>query len=326
MNNRQTEMLRIMMNDSRFNKASEILKNNGLEFTIFSCTEDVLKRLLEGDKKIIEYIKIANDKEIYIEEVERDILEKLNKKDVVEEFFSAFEKRTTERLFLIIGEAGVGKTYTIEKRLPNIYSIPCNKGLDSFTMLFTIDPTTKAFIPTEFQKAMIEGRKVWLDEINELPHDSLMLLQGITDEKQKINLGTINIDIHPDFKIIGTMNPPSETDERTPLGDALLSRAVGLVMELTDDIIMERLKVSKGWLQSVRRLYSYIKQSGMVDVRELTYRDYQRFLSYDFETQLKFKVCMGDISNIKKYNSITETGEYKNLVSAVKSNETNKRS
>ena len=303
----------------QYKKALEIAKANGTDLTIYSATEKVVSDLAKGvNVELIEKIKRANNTQTNIEELE----EPKEKTDEMTAFFEAFDNTSTkERLFLIIGESGVGKTYSLQKRYPEIFSIPCNKGMDAFSFMYTLDLQTKQYVPTEFHKAIIEGRKVWLDEINELPNETLMLLQGITDEKEKINWGTTNIDIHPDFRIIGTMNPPSETDERTPLGDALLGRAVGVVLELTDEIISERIGVSQRWINAVRRLYSYIQQSGMIDVRDLTFRDYQRFAKYNFETQLKFKVCMGDISNIRMYKTLETTGEFKNLVREVKNNE-----
>ncbi len=123
-----------------------------------------------------------------------------------------------------------------------------------------------------------------------------MFIQGLTDEKKRVVIGDELVKISNGFKIIMSLNPPSETDERMPLGDALLGRAVGFVLELTDQIIMKRLKVSEQWLYGVRNLYNHIRNSGMIDMRELSYRDYQRFIKYDFETQFQFKALAGDVN------------------------------
>ena len=87
--------------------------------------------------------------------------------------------------------------------------------------------------------------------------------------------------------------------------------------ELTDELMIERLQVSMSWVNTVRKIYGHIRQSGMIDMRDLNFRDYQRFAKYNFETQLKFKVCMGDVTNIKEYRKIQETGEYAQLIEKV---------
>ena len=156
-----------------------------------------------------------------------------------------------------------------------------------------------------------------MDEGNELPQDTLMFIQGLTDEKKNVVIGDETVEIAKGFKILMSLNPPSETDERMPLGDALLGRAVGIVLELTDEIICKRLNVTENWLYAVRTLYNHIRNSGMIDMRDLNFRDYQRFIKYNFETQLQFKVCMGDVTNIKEFRKIQTTGEYQRLLKRI---------
>jgi hypothetical protein len=141
-----------------------------------------------------------------------------------------------------------------------------------------------------------------------------MLIQGLTDEKKSIVIGDKNIKISPSFRILATMNPPSETDERNSLGDALLGRSVGYILELQDDILISRLGITATWLRMVRELWSVLKANSFIDVRNLDYRDYQKFSRYDFETQLKFKVCQGDIRNIQDYKRVSSTGEFQQRI------------
>jgi hypothetical protein len=201
----------------------------------------------------------------------------------------------------------------------------CNRALDVFSLCYYTDDKERngamASYETPFLKALKSGGQVFLDEMNELPHETLMFIQGITDEKKSVVIGDEVVHISPTFRILGALNPPSETDERTPLGDALLGRAVGHVLELTDDIISQRINKSKKWLSVVRRLHNYVAQSGMIDVRPLSFRDYQRLAKYDFESQFKFKVCMGDVSNIRNYEKLTLTGEYDRLINEVQNAE-----
>ena len=323
----QTEFLSLVMNNKDYNSAQARLKASGSDFTIYSCTEDIIKKVVEtpdGDEfnNLVDLINESNRNEIPIADLsKRKSRKKVNAKEM---FFNAIDdNKNKERLFILLGETGVGKSYLVEERYPNIPQYACNKGLDPYSLCYHMDDKGDGLKPyeTPFLKAVKEGGKVFLDEMNELPHDTLMLIQGITDEKKSMVVGNETISIHEDFKIIAAMNPPSETDERIPLGDALLSRSVGWVLELTDDIIMDRLKVKKQWLTSVRKLFNYVRQSGMLDVRPLSYRDYDRLSKYDFATQFKFKVCMGDISNIRLYETLTETGEFDQMLQEVLDNE-----
>jgi predicted AAA+ superfamily ATPase len=59
----------------------------------------------------------------------------------------------------------------------------------------------------------------------------------------------------------------------------------------------------------------------MIDVSPLSFRDYHSLAKYDFESQFKFKVCMGDVSNIRNYEKLTLTGEYDRLINEVQNAE-----
>jgi hypothetical protein len=323
------QMLHIATNNPNFTVARKILSNYETEFTIFSCSEEMIDKVIELHtkkdeselEKLVELIKESNAKEQDIEEIRFNKERKEKELNVVDDFFKAFENpNTKERLFIIMGETGVGKSYIVEQRYPNIIQYASNKGLDPYSLCYYLadkDGTGLKPYETPFLQAIRKGEHVFLDEGNELPQDTLMFIQGLTDEKRTVVIGDEVVEIAKGFKILMSLNPPSETDERMPLGDALLGRAVGIVLELTDEIICKRLNVTESWLYSVRTLYNHVRNSGMIDMRELNFRDYQRFNKYNFETQFQFKVCMGDVTNIKEFRKIQSTGEYQRLLEKV---------
>lgn len=326
-NKYQSDFMQVVMGNKDYQSALAKIKEHNSDFTMYSCTNEIVKKVMKANKeeleKLVQLINKANAEEKYI----HNIVMREPKADTLNAFFSAFDSDTTkERLFVLMGETGVGKSYIIEERYPNIIQYACNRALDVFSLCYYTDDKERngslAQYETPFLKALKSGGKIFLDEMNELPHETLMFLQGITDEKKSVVIGDEQVKISDKFRILAALNPPSETDERTPLGDALLSRAVGQVLELTDDIICQRLNQTKQWLLSVRKLYNYVSQSGMIDIRPLSFRDYQRFAKYDFESQFKFKVCMGDVSNIRNFEKLSSTGEYVRLINEVEQNAT----
>lgn len=318
----KTDFVSIIMGE-RGVKASTILAKYQTEFSIYSCNPSIVERVI-NDKditEVLELIRESNKQEKDIEEIIFDRTFRKSEKSTLEQFFSAFDNQNTrERLFLLMGETGVGKTYLVENRYPNIPIYACNSSTDPYSLCYYLADTDGSGLKpheTPFLKAVkgeLQDNRVLLDEFNELPHDTLMLIQGLTDEKKSIVIGDKNIKISPSFRILATMNPPSETDERNSLGDALLGRSVGYILELQDDILVSRLGITHEWLNSVRELWALLKANSFIDIRNLDYRDYQKLSRYDFETQLKFKVCQGDIRNIKDYKRVSSTGEFQQRI------------
>lgn len=62
------------------------------------------------------------------------------------------------------------------------------------------------FEPSALQRAMTEGKKIVLDEINLLPFESLRFLQSILDGKSEFEYKGKTIQVADGFEIIGTMN------------------------------------------------------------------------------------------------------------------------
>ncbi len=290
-----------------------------IDLQMYSYYAGISSEILNADheelKELVRQIGLANEKKIDIHTIRRMEKASAEQKDGLEMFFEAFEdKENKKRLFLLIGETGVGKSYTVEKRYPGIIKYACNRALDAFSLLYFWGDNKAGDLglkKTPFHRAVEEGHPVYLDEINELPHETLMLIQGITDEKSDVVFGDKVIPINQNFRIIGTMNPPSETDERIPLGDALLGRAVGHIMTMSDRKIIERLRVNVSWIHAVKKLYNMVATS-MHDARNLDFRDYQKIRMFGID-QLKFKFCVNDIRNISAYERIEATDEYQRL-------------
>lgn len=344
----QAELMDVLSNDKSWEQLEKDLESNGFDtniISIFNYDPKLLrdyvdcKRALKVPNPPQEYIdkskarivmltkafNLANEQKRSIDEVMYELELETQVKDNLGEILSAFESPTNEdRLFLIMGETGVGKTYlTTQRFLSKGYPmIAMNSSMDPFDLMYELmpDPNTKELVqkPTLFHNAIVQGIPVIIDEFNAANHNTKMFIQTLTDKKPYITLGSKMVNIAKGFKILGTMNPPSETDEREPLGDALLGRAITHIIELTDEIICDRLKVSKEWLNGVRELFGYIRNSGFIDVRDLDYRDYDKMVRYDFENQLKSKVCQGDVSNIKLYAQVRSTGEYNQKVMEIR--------
>jgi hypothetical protein len=321
----KTDFISMLMGERGAN-ASKILAQHKTEFSIYSCNPSIVERVLNDNDKteVVELILESNKREKDIEEIIFEKTYRKNDKTLLDRFFDAFDSaKTKERLFLLMGETGVGKTYLVEKRYPEIPVYACNSSTDPYSLCYYLADTDGSGLKpheTPFLKAVkgeLKDNRIILDEFNELPHDTLMFIQGITDEKQSVVVGDKHIRISPQFKLLATMNPPSDTDERNSLGDALLGRSVGFILELEDDILISRLGITQSWLSEIRKLWTLIKANSFIDVRNLDYRDYQKFARYDFETQLKFKICQGDIRNIQDYKRLSATGEYQETIKKI---------
>lgn len=321
---------------TEFENSQKILSRFGTELTIYSYDEKMVADLLTSDNKkqeeIASLIKRANVEKRQIREIIKDEEERKRRNEVmqeeIEEFFNIVDSPDTkQRLFILAGESGTGKTTLVTRRYPDAPVVSCDESLDPYSLFYFLadtdgtglkpheTPLLKALKKKDSKK---DSSIVIMDEINELPSESLMMIRGITDEKKSIVIGKEVVEIDPNFKLICTMNPPSETDERKSLGDALLRRAVGYIVELTDEVLCSRLGVDMSLINAIRRLYNFLRNSGMVDSRDLTYSDYEMFINYNFEAQMKFKLCIGDMQNIAAYNRIKQTQEYNDCVKVIK--------
>lgn len=121
-------------------------------------------------------------------------------------------KKVNQRLELMFGPAGTGKTYKAIENNPKSSIINCHSNMEPQELL-----TKYIFVdgkPVEVKspliEAMEEGKAIILDEISLLSYECLAMLQGYLDGKSSFNL-FINgknetINIKEGFKVIGTMN------------------------------------------------------------------------------------------------------------------------
>lgn len=129
-----------------------------------------------------------------------------------------------KRLDIYFGDPGAGKTTLANKLCTKCVVCSSEMLPDALMQNFDFDEGKAKFKPSDLWIAMEKGETILLDEMNMLPYESLKFLQGITDNKEEISFKGYNIKIHPDFKIIGTMNLRT-AQGCIPLSDALADRA-----------------------------------------------------------------------------------------------------
>lgn len=110
------------------------------------------------------------------------------------------------RFKLFYGAPGTGKTTEGSKEVDNI--VVCHSGMLPADLMedFKFEDGKATFIPSALQNAMVNGKKIMLDEINLLPFESLRFLQTILDGKSEFEYKGKTIRIKEGFMIIGTMN------------------------------------------------------------------------------------------------------------------------
>ena len=116
-------------------------------------------------------------------------------------------KRINTRFKLYYGAQGTGKT-TLAMQEANNNCIVCHSAMLPSDLMedFAFDDGKAAFKPSQLYKAMTEGKKIVLDEINLLPFESLRFLQSILDGKESFVYKGQTVQIAEGFEIIGTMN------------------------------------------------------------------------------------------------------------------------
>ena len=126
------------------------------------------------------------------------------------------------------GPAGTGKTTKACAEAD--YCIVCSSDMTCKDLLqdFNFDNGKATFQKSDLWKAIEEGKTIVFDEINLLPPDARQFLQGLTDSKKSIDYLGNKINIHPDFKIIGTMNL-IVNGMTFPLSEPLVDRCYDIV-------------------------------------------------------------------------------------------------
>lgn len=115
-------------------------------------------------------------------------------------------KRVNKRFKLYFGSAGTGKTTQALDETENI--IVCHENITPKELVFEFNfkDGNPTFEKSAFCKAMENGEKVVLDEINLLPFETIRFLQGVLDNKTTVTVGDEIIQIKDGFEVIGTMN------------------------------------------------------------------------------------------------------------------------
>ena len=161
----------------------------------------------EAIEFIINYFKLSGNGS------SEDVKEKMNSMEfetIMNNFYinvTPADNIVNNRLKVYFGSAGTGKTTkALEESEGNC--IICNNDTAPSDLMedFTFDDGKATFHPSALAKAMEEGKKIVLDEINLLPFSSLRFLQGITDGKTEFMYKGNTIHIADGFEIIGTMN------------------------------------------------------------------------------------------------------------------------
>lgn len=117
------------------------------------------------------------------------------------------KSKINKRFKLYYGSQGTGKTTEALKETDNLCMICHSAMLPSDLMEdFKFDDGKAGFNPSVLWNAIVEGKKICLDEINLLPFESLRFLQSILDGKSEFTYKGEVVKIKEGFQIIGTMN------------------------------------------------------------------------------------------------------------------------
>lgn len=110
------------------------------------------------------------------------------------------------RFELYYGSQGTGKTTDAIEKASTL--MVCHSAMLPQDLMedFKFVDGKPEFQPSALQLAMTQGWTIVLDEINLLPFESLRFMQSILDNKESFEYKANTIDIHENFKIIGTMN------------------------------------------------------------------------------------------------------------------------
>lgn len=174
-----------------------------------------MKKASEVKDYVIGYFALTNNSYL------NDLKEKVKSSefsDMADEIVNSTNKVINERLEILYGAAGGGKTTTAIKENPTAKVVVCHSNMTPdelfrgfyFEEIKDKDGNTIGSCPVfrgcALQEAMTEGRTVILDEINLLTMECLRTLQAVCDCKEAVTIGDEVIKIKPGFKVVGTMN------------------------------------------------------------------------------------------------------------------------
>lgn len=183
----------------------QLLMNFFTEFQVDLSIRFVDTLLRQADKKkyIINYFTLCDHP------AHREIIAKLDSAEfdnILSMLKYKPEEQVNKHLKVYFGPAGTGKT--TKACSESTICIVCSSDMTCKDLLqdFKFVDGKATFEKSALWLAIEEGKTITLDEINLLNRDTIQFLQGLTDGKESIDfLGNV-IKIHPDFKVIGTMN------------------------------------------------------------------------------------------------------------------------
>lgn len=148
-----------------------------------------------------------------------------------------------KHLKIYYGSQGTGKTTKAMEEANNNCMV-CHSAMLPQDMLedFDFDNGNATFKPSALYKAIEEGKTIVLDEINLLPFESVRFLQSILDGKKCFTYKGKEVNIHDNFKVVGTMNL-TVNGGTYALPEPLIDRAMELAeFKLTADMLRSALE------------------------------------------------------------------------------------
>lgn len=188
----------------------------------------------EPSIRFVNTLLLTPDKDTYIKDYFKlqdnpgytKIVEEMKSQDwmlVKEKLQYVPKNRVNNHLIIYYGPAGTGKTTLACAQSKTC--IICSSDTTPKDLLqdFNFEDGKATFNKSVLWQSIEAGETIAFDEINFLPKDTRQFLQGLTDNKESIDFLGNNIKIHPDFKIIGTMNLVIE-GVTIPLSEPLVDR------------------------------------------------------------------------------------------------------
>jgi hypothetical protein len=116
------------------------------------------------------------------------------------------KNKINHRFKLYYGSQGTGKT--TQAMAESDVCMVCHSAILPQDLMedFSFEDGKPNFKGSAFKDALVNGKVIVLDEINLLPFETVRFLQSVLDGKEEFTYKGENVRIHPDFKVIGTMN------------------------------------------------------------------------------------------------------------------------
>lgn len=170
---------------------------------------------------------------------------------------------------LLVGHAGVGKNVAINVVAKNdsapVIRVNCSGDMRTSSLLGRITTDKDGKIVWQdglVTKAIRNGYRLVLDEINSLDSDILFAIHGLLDDGFiTIANNSEIIEAHPDFRLYATMNPQTYYGVKT-LNQALLDRFAVVCVDFDDQIdkkLMEKLDQPEGVKVALTTLITNIR-------------------------------------------------------------------